>query len=427
MDIHTIIGRKRDKAELTPAEIEFFIGQITATSVSDAQLSAFIMAVYLNGLTIEETASMCTAMRDSGQCLSWQDVDGPVVDKHSTGGVGDSVSLMLAPILAACGMYVPMISGRGLGHTGGTIDKLESIPGYYTEPDIATFQSCVKQVGAAIVSQSASLAPADRRMYAIRDETSTIDSLPLIVASILSKKLAEGLDALVLDIKVGNGAFITSEQQAQKLIDWFQQVAGQLKLQLHCSTSQMNVPMSFAVGNALEVKEAIEYLSGERRHPYLDELVRRLATQLLVMTRCEGNWDAAKDKVAHVLDSGAAAEKFGQMVHYLGGPADLVENVGNYLQQAPVIRPVLAPVQGEIAGYNMKSVGELAIQLSVKGASGQGKIEHRTGLTGFLPLGTEIYADMPLVWIHADSDTSWHKAEQHFLSSCVHLIADSRT
>ena len=201
MDIRSIISRKRDKAELTSTEIDFFIHHMTGTSVSDAQLAAFVMAVYLNGFSIDETARLCIAMRDSGMRLSWGDVDGPVVDKHSTGGVGDSVSLMLAPILAACGVYVPMISGRGLGHTGGTIDKLESIPGYFPEPDVATFQGCVKQVGAAIVSQSPTLAPADRRMYATRDATSTIDSLPLIVASILSKKLAEGLDALVLDIK----------------------------------------------------------------------------------------------------------------------------------------------------------------------------------------------------------------------------------
>lgn len=421
MDIHTIIGRKRDKAELTPAEIEFFIGQITGTSVSDAQLSAFIMAVYLNGLNIEETASMCTAMRDSGQCLSWQDVDGPVVDKHSTGGVGDSVSLMLAPILAACGMYVPMISGRGLGHTGGTIDKLGSIPGYYTEPDIATFQSCVKQVGAAIVSQSASLAPADRRMYAIRDETSTIDSLPLIVASILSKKLAEGLDALVLDIKVGNGAFITSEQQAQKLIDWFQQVANRLGLNMHCVTSQMDLPMSFSVGNALEMHETIEYLKGERRHPYLDELVRRLATQLLLTTKHQATFEAASESVTKALDSGAAAEKFAQMVHFLGGPTDLLESPKKHFIQAPVIRPVISPLNGTISGYDMKAIGELAMQLGAGRTPERPKIDHRVGLTGFLPVETPVNVGTPIVWIHAESETSWDWAEQYFIKQCIRL------
>lgn len=424
MNINSIISQKRDNVQLTSSEIEFFIKNTSSSAISDAQLAAFTMAIYLNGLSIEETATMCRAMCNSGMHLSWDSdwqLDGPVVDKHSTGGVGDCVSLILAPLLAACGLYVPMISGRGLGHTGGTIDKLESIPGYCTEPDVARFQRCVKQVGAAIVSQSASLAPADRRIYAIRDQVSTVSSIPLIVSSILSKKLAEGLDALVMDIKVGNGAFITNEQQATVLSDWLRKVGKTLGLEVNCIHSQMNMPMSFTVGNALEVGEVIDFLTGKRRNVYLQGLVEDLATQLLLMTGTKNNPKEAQQCIQQALNSGLGAEKFAEMMHFLGGPSDLVENPDKHLIAAPVIKPVLSSLDGTVTGYSMKRVGELAMQLGAGRSVVNGPIDHRVGLSELLPVSTQVNIDTPLVWIHAASEADWEQAAQYYVKHCVNL------
>ena len=260
----TII-KKRDGAALTKGEIGEFIAGLTAGSVSQAQAAAFAMAVFFRDMTLNERVALTEAMRDSGTVLNWSELDGPVVDKHSTGGVGDNVSLMLAPILAACGVYVPMISGRGLGHTGGTLDKFDSIPGYVTQPDNELFRKVTRTAGCAIIGQTADLAPADKILYSIRDVTGTVESVSLITASILSKKLAAGLGALILDVKTGSGAFMPTLDRSRELAQSLVSVANNAGTRTGALITDMNEPLASAAGNALEVRNAVDFLTGTHR------------------------------------------------------------------------------------------------------------------------------------------------------------------
>ena len=295
---------------------------ITDGSMSDAQVAAFAMAVYFRGMTWEECAALTRAMAGSGTVLDWTEagLEGPVLDKHSTGGVGDTVSLILAPLVAACGGVVPMISGRGLGHTGGTLDKLASIPGYEVAPDPARFRAAVRQAGCAIVGPTAELAPADRRLYAIRDVTATVDSVPLITASILAKKLAAGLDALVMDVKVGSGAFAGSLASAQALAESLVTVAADAGLRAVAWLTDMNQVLGHDVGNALEVREAVDFLAGRRREARLHAVTSALAREMLVLGRLAADHGEADGVVERALASGAAAERFARMVVALGRP-----------------------------------------------------------------------------------------------------------
>ena len=308
-----IIRAKRDGEVLSADEIAFMIRGLTDGSISEGQVAAFAMAVFFQGMTMDERVALTRCMVESGETISWQ--DGPVLDKHSTGGVGDKVSLMLAPIVAACGGRVPMISGRGLGHTGGTLDKLDSIPGYDTAPDIAAFRRCIADAGCAIIGQTADLAPADRRLYAIRDVTATVESIALITASILSKKLAAGLDGLVMDVKTGNGAFADTLAMARELAESIVTVANGAGLRTTALITDMNQVLGRTVGNALEVAETVAFLRGDERDPRLLEVVLALAGEMLAA----GGLDADP---AQVLDDGGAAETFQRMVSALGGPAD---------------------------------------------------------------------------------------------------------
>src|SRR3954447_8025315 len=279
-----VIRRKRDGAALTPDEIGFLVAGIADGGLSDAQVGALAMALFLRGLAAGERVALTTAMRDSGTVLEW-DLDRPVVDKHSTGGVRDKVSLILAPALAACGAAVPMISGRGLGHTGGTLDKLDSIAGYASTPSTEVIRRVVREAGCAIVGQTADLAPADRRLYAIRDATGTVESVPLIVASILSKKLAEGLDALVLDVKTGSGAFMPAREDADALARALVEVANGAGLDTRALITDMNEVLGTTAGNALEVREAVDHLTGASREERLHEVTVALAATVLVQAR----------------------------------------------------------------------------------------------------------------------------------------------
>ena len=325
-----IIRVKRDGGELDEASLAAFIKGITDETVSESQIAAMAMAIFLNGMSERETRLLTRYMRDSGDVLNWHslNLDGPVLDKHSTGGVGDNVSLMLGPIIAACGGYVPMISGRGLGHTGGTLDKFDSIPGYQTHPTNDLFRRAVHDVGVAIIGQTGSLAPADKRFYATRDVTSTVESLPLITASILSKKLAEGLDGLVLDVKAGSGAFMDNEQKARELADTLVRVGSQLGVPTRAVITDMNQPLAPCAGNAIEVKSAIDYLSGNNRPNRLHQVTVALAVEALLAGGLADNSDSAKESVNRVLESGKALVVFEKMVHTLGGPHDLIERMG---------------------------------------------------------------------------------------------------
>ncbi|NIB44149.1 thymidine phosphorylase [Pseudomaricurvus alkylphenolicus] len=403
MLIQDIICKKRDGGELSAAEIEYFVEGLTNSTISEGQVAAFAMATLFRDMSAMESVALTRAMRDSGDVLQWQSLDlsGPVLDKHSSGGVGDKVSLMLAPMLAACGAYVPMISGRGLGHTGGTLDKLDSIPGYNTTPDSKTFQRVVQQVGCAIVGQTDGLAPADRRFYAIRDVTGTVESLPLITASILSKKLAAGLDALVMDIKTGNGAFARTLQMAEDLAARLVAVGKGLDLPVTALITDMSQILGRTAGNALEVRECIDYLSGEQREARLHQVVMELGVELLISSGLVDKREQAFVRLAEALESGAAAEAFTNMVVALGGPADLLESPDRYLPQAPVQVPVYAQQEGVVNAMDVRRLGNGIVELGGGRHRTEDTIDHRVGLTQVVAIGERVDRDRPLAWIHA--------------------------
>ncbi len=393
-----VIRRKRDGETLTPDELRFVVGGITDGSLSDAQVGALAMALFLRGMEPDERVAFTAAMTRSGAVLEW-DLDRPVIDKHSTGGVGDKVSLMLAPILAACGGAVPMISGRGLGHTGGTLDKLDSIPGYVTTPDLDRLRKVVADVGCAIVGQTAELAPADRRLYAVRDATGTVESIPLIVASILSKKLAAGLDALVMDVKVGSGAFMSAREDADELALALVEVARGAGLPTVALLTDMDEVLGTTAGNAVEVRESIDYLTGAHREPRLHEVTIALAAALLESGGLAGDGRAAAEQA---LESGAAAEKFAAMVAALGGPADLLEAPN--LATAPVTKAAMPERAGTVTGMNCREVGLAVTGLGGNRGREDDVIDHAVGLTEIAPVGAEVGRDRPLAVVHAKSD-----------------------
>jgi thymidine phosphorylase len=404
-----IIRRKRDGIELSRPEVEFLVRGIADGSLSDAQVGALAMALFIRGTAPAERVALTEAMRDSGTVLQWD--AGPVLDKHSTGGVGDKVSLMLAPIVAACGGAVPMISGRGLGHTGGTLDKLDSIPGYDTAPDVETLRRVVGEAGCAIVGQTGDLAPADRRLYAIRDATGTVESIPLIVASILSKKLAAGLDALVMDVKFGSGAFMAAREDAEELATALVEVAGGAGLPTVALLTDMNQVLGTTAGNALEVAEAIAYLTGERRDPRLHEVTMELATSLLR----QGGLDADPERA---LASGEAAERFARMVAALGGPAELLERPADHLPAAPVQHAVT--VDGVVTGMDARAVGLVITGLGGNRARETDGIDYAVGLSDIAPVGAQVGPDRPLAVIHARDASHAQEAERALLAA-VHV------
>ena len=397
-----LIRRKRDGAALTENELRGLVAGIADGTVSDAQIAAFAMAVYFRGMTRAECASLTRAMTHSGTVLDWSRaaLDGPVLDKHSTGGIGDKVSLILAPVIAACGGLVPMISGRGLGHTGGTLDKLSSIPGYDIAPDPSTLRAVVRAAGCAIVGQTADLAPAERRLYAVRDVTATHDSLPLITASILSKKLAAGLDALVMDVKVGSGALLPSLEAALELAETLLAVGGAAGLPIVALLTDMSQPLGHDVGNALEVREAIDFLTGRRREPRLYDVTTALASELLVLGGLAGDEGAAAAAVERALASGAAVERFARMVVALGGPPDLVERPDRHLAPAPVQHAV-APVRpGLVTAIDARALGLLLVQLGGGRRRAEDTIDVAVGMAGLAGVGDRVDADRPLAVLH---------------------------
>jgi thymidine phosphorylase len=398
-----IIRRKRDGGELAAAEIAFFVEGLTAGRITEGQAAAFAMAVFFNGMSRAETVALTEAMTGSGTRLDWDDLDGPVVDKHSTGGVGDKVSLVLAPILAACGAYVPMISGRGLGHTGGTLDKMDSIPGYDTAPDLAGLRRAVHAAGCAIIGQTAELAPADRRLYAIRDVTATVETIPLLVSSILSKKLAAGLDALVVDVKVGSGAFLPSLAAAHELATSLVEVANDAGLRCSALLTDMHQCLGRTAGNALEVREAMELLTGRSQEPRLRAVTLALAAELLALA---GGGDDAAERAARALDSGAAAERFGRMVRALGGPDGLLERPERHLPSAPVQRPVRLPGAGVVSAIDARSLGLAVIGLGGGRQRPSDTIDHAVGLAEVQGVGEHVGPDQPFALVHARSEAA---------------------
>jgi thymidine phosphorylase len=334
-----IIRAKRDGGTLSDDAIAAFVAGIGDRTVTDAQVAALCMAIFFRGMTMPERVALTRAMVGSGATLDWRDLNlpGPVLDKHSTGGVGDVVSLMLAPMVAAAGGFVPMISGRGLGHTGGTLDKLESIPGYNATPDRDLFRRTVRDIGCAIIGQTADLAPADKVIYGVRDVTATVETIPLLTSSILSKKLAAGLDGLVMDVKTGSGAFMPEFPRSKELAESIAAVAGGAGLPTVALVTPMDQPLASAAGNAVEVRWAVDYLDGRYRDTRLHGVTMALASELLVLGRLATDLDAALGKLERVLANGRASEVFQQMVTALGGPADLMEHPDKHLPRAPPI------------------------------------------------------------------------------------------
>ncbi|MBL0935226.1 MAG: thymidine phosphorylase [Rhizobiaceae bacterium] len=399
-----IIRKKRDGIALTPAEIAAFVDGLSENTFTEGQVAAFAMAAYLKGMSRDEAVALTLAMRDSGHVLDWSDLPGPVTDKHSTGGVGDNVSLMLAPIVAACGAYVPMISGRGLGHTGGTLDKMDAIPGYRSQPDEALFRRTVKTAGCAIIGQTADLAPADKRFYAIRDITATVESVPLITASILSKKLAAGLQSLVLDVKCGNGAFMASADKAVELATSLVEVANGAGLPTTALITDMNAPLASAAGNAVEVRNAVDFLTGAHRDRRLEDVTLALAAEMLMSSGIAATPQEATARAQDALASGAAAERFGRMVAELGGPADFVKKMDAYLPMAAVERAVLADQTGFVTDIATRDIGLAVVELGGGRRRAEDAVDPTVGITRIAMPGERVEKGSLLGLVHARSE-----------------------
>ena len=404
-----IIIKKRDKKPLSAEEIKFFVNGAADGSISDCQVGAFTMAVFLNSLSKSELVDLTLAMRDSGDVMHWE-LDAPVIDKHSTGGVGDKISLMLAPILATFGAYVPMIAGRGLGHTGGTLDKLDSVSGYKTSVEVEKFQKTVKEIGCAIVGQSKNLAPADKKIYAIRDVSGTVESIPLITASILSKKLAAGLKYLVMDIKCGNGAFMSNYEDAKTLAQTIVATANGAGTKTSALLTDMNSVLGYTVGNALEIKETLDYLKNERRDERVDIITKALSAELLVNAKIMPDLKSAEEKIEEKIVSGEALEKFAQMVYALGGPVDFCEKPEKYLETAKLIKPVYTTKTGYVSDMDTRKIGMALIAMHGGRTLPTQAIDHATGFVDFCQAGDKVDASTPLAIIHAQNEDEYNEA-----------------
>lgn len=399
MHIPTLISRKRDGEELSEKEIRLLIEGYTRDEVPDYQMSAFAMAVYFSGMTPVETAALTRAMIDSGDRFSHPGGP-PVVDKHSTGGIGDKVSLVLAPLVARAGCRVPMVSGRGLGITGGTLDKLEAIPGFNVHLDLATAGVQLRELGVVMMGQTERFCPADKRLYALRDVTGTVPSIPLITASIMSKKLAESLDRLVLDVKFGTGAFMRTRKDAQALADAMMAVGNEMGVEVRAILHPMSEPTGRAVGNALEVIEALECLDGGGPDD-LREITLDLAEQIAGVTRAE---------LERLLDDGSARAQFDALVSAQGGKPEDLPRLAE-IHRAPVIREVLAPTTGVIDKVDAGLIGQAAVQLGAGRARAGDGVDHAVGFDKLVKIGEHVHAGHSLCRIHCNQKSDFGMAE----------------
>lgn len=412
-----IIRCKSIGQTLSNEQIQAFVTGLVTGEFNDAQVGAMAMAVLQQGMNTAETVALTQGMRDSGLVLNWSDLDGPIVDKHSTGGVGDKVSFMLAAIIAANGAYVPMISGRGLGHTGGTADKLESIAGFNVQPSISEFKRVVKNVGVAIITQTNDLAPADKRLYGIRDITATVNSMPLITASILSKKLAAGLDSLVMDVKVGNGAVMQDLNHARDLAQSIVNVANGAGVKTQAVITDMNQVLGDSAGNAVEIIEVLDYLTGAYREPRLHQVVCSLANVMLMDANIAKSKQHAQQLISQCLDNGQAAEVFAKMIHALGGPSDLFDKPWQYMPQATVIKDIVVNTDGFIGTMQTRDIGMAVVGLGGGRIDINRTVNHSVGFDGILPLGTKIQAGDIIARVHADSGSAAELAAQQYLQA----------
>jgi thymidine phosphorylase len=413
MDARSIIAKIRKGQDPKPEELAWFTNGLATREVSDAQAGAFAMAVCLNGLSDEGRVALTVGMRDSGDVMKW-DLPGPLLDKHSTGGVGDPVSLILAPALAACDVFVPMVSGRGLGHTGGTLDKLEAIPGLSTAQTTATFRKITGDIGCAIVSATNAIAPADKRLYAVRDVTATVESVDLICASILSKKLAAGLDGMVLDVKAGSGAFMKTPQEAAALARALASTANGAGTPTAAFITDMSQPLAPALGNAVEVAVCLEVLSGNRAAaPRLHDLTVALCARVLALAgHSEGE---AQERVTAAISSGHAMVCFAAMVRAMGGPPDIADDWHTHLPKAPVVGDVPAPNAGTISAIDGEALGLAVVQMGGGRQVESDRIDPRVGITDMVALGTKVSRGDLIATIHAADEDSAEAAARAVL------------
>lgn len=409
-----IIIHKRNRETLTSDEIHQYVKGVVDQSVSEGQIAAMCMAILLNGLEKQERVDLTLAMAGSGIRLDWtkENLAGPVLDKHSTGGVGDKVSLMLAPIIAACGGYVPMISGRGLGHTGGTLDKMDSIPGYISQPDLNRLKKVVRDTGCAIVGATSDIAPADRSIYAVRDVTGTVESLDLIVASILSKKLTAGLDGLVLDVKFGSGAWFIDYARTKILAETLVEVANGVGLPCHALMTDMNEVLGRTAGSALEVREAIEFLRHENIDPRLYDITMGLCGELLTLGGLASDLDVGRAMAERALEDGRAADKFDHMVKSLGGPPHMTENFDRHLPLAPLMQEIWPVETGTVQSVDTRKVGIAVVELGGGRRLMTDKIDFGVGLAAVAAVGESVgKSDRPLCVMFGRDTAAMKRAE----------------
>ena len=416
-----IIRKKRDNKILSKDEILFFVKGLNNNSFSNEQIATMSMAIFLNGMNDKETVDLTMAMTNSGDILKWDGLieNKFICDKHSTGGVGDKVSLLLAPILAACGFYVPMISGRGLGHTGGTLDKFDAIPGYNTQPTIEIFKKVVKEVGCAIIGQTPNLAPADKKLYSIRDIVGTVESIPLIASSIMSKKIASGIKNLVIDIKVGNGSFNPTEEIANNLASSLISIAKISGLKCSAVLTDMNQVLGFNAGHSLEIIESIEFLTKKRMNERLKNVTFKLCAEIIRMNQENANYEESISKINKVIDSGKAAEKFEKMVSALGGSKKILSNYNKDLGQALYKEDIFSQQSGYVESIFTRQIGLLLIELGGGRKQINDPIDYSVGFGNVLNIGDPVDNKIPLLTVYSNEKKDIEKIKENIKSCFV--------
>lgn len=422
LNILEIIEKKRDKKELSTEEINFFIEEYTKGNIADYQASALIMAIYLNGMTEKETSDMTMAMAKSGEVLDLSDLSENIVDKHSTGGVGDKVSLILLPLVASLGVIVAKMSGRGLGFTGGTVDKLESIPGYRTNIGIDEFKENVRKIGISMISQTANLAPADKKLYALRDSINCVESMPLIVSSIMSKKIASGAQKIVIEVTVGNGAFMKNEEDAKKLADEMIKIGKMVNREVVCILTKMDEPLGFAVGNNLEVIEAVKFLKGDMPED-LKQVVLELGSNMIKLAGLGNDLEKNKEKMLENIYNGKGYAKFIEMVKNQGGDISYIENLDKF-PKSKFIVPILSKNSGYITNLPAKEIGEMACFLGAGRISKDDKIDNSVGIVLTKKVGDFVKNNEVIAYIHSNDTEKAKKVEKDFYEICE--IGNSR-
>ena len=415
MNIIDIIEKKRDKKTLTKEEINYFIENYTNGKIADYQASALLMAIFLNGMDDEETTNLALAMAKSGEILDLSKINGIIVDKHSTGGVGDKVSLILLPLVASCGVPVAKMSGRGLGFTGGTVDKLESIPGYNTKIDMNTFMQNVEKIGISMISQTLNLAPADKKIYALRDSISCVESIPLIASSIMSKKIASGADKIVLDVTVGSGAFMKTKEKARKLAKQMIEIGKLANRETVCVLTNMDEPLGYAVGNSLEVIEAIEFLNGNIIED-VKEVVLELGANMLKLAGIGEDIEQNKELLMKNIKNGKAFEKFKELVQLQGGDVTYLEDVEKF-QKAKYIEYVYSEEKGYIRKIDAKEIGKIVCELGAGRIEKEDEIDYSVGLILRKKVSDKVAKGEEIAYIYANDTEKLGIAKQKLLKN----------